>query len=236
MRIPLSGVSGNLRRTCTSLLREWCLWLWSGARFLLFAVSTPPPPPPPPRPPPAVRRLLPVPTVRRPLFATRYSPPTLHGPPPRSAARRSPFAACCLCLLFAARRLPFAARCLSPATTVRHPLFAARPLPPATTARRPPLVIRYSPPATLRPLLSARYSPPATAARYSPSAGTARHHSSPPANSRCAGRFLSGKPVFVRICAESVAYVCQKEINVILFGFRRCRNGIFVYICTNKQR
>ena len=38
----LSGVSGNLRRTCTSLLREWCLWLWSGARFLLFAVSTSP--------------------------------------------------------------------------------------------------------------------------------------------------------------------------------------------------
>ena len=29
-------------RTCTSLLREWCLWLWSGARFLLFAVSTSP--------------------------------------------------------------------------------------------------------------------------------------------------------------------------------------------------
>ena len=176
---------------------------------------------------PPVTGLL-LPAVRRLLFAA-YSPPA-------STVRRPPFAACCLCLLFAARRLPFAARCLSPATTVRHPLFAARPLPPATTARRPPLVIRYSPPATLRPLLSARYSPPATAARYSPSAGTARHHSSPPANSRCAGRFLSGKPVFVRICAESVAYVCQKEINVILFGFRRCRNGIFVYICTNKQR
>ena len=70
----------------------------------------------------------------------------------------------------------------------------------------------------------------------SPFAATARHHNSPTANSRCAGRLLSGKPAFVRICAESVAYVCQKEINVILFGFRRCRNGIFVYICTNKQR
>ena len=45
--------------------------------------------------------------------------------------------------------------------------------------------------------------------------------------------------------SEGIRYVCGifaafllilVLINVILFGFRRCRNGIFVYICTNKQR
>jgi hypothetical protein len=102
---------------------------------------------------------------------------------------------------------------------VRRLLFAAYS-PPASTVRRPlfavrrllPVVCRLLPVSTVRPPL------PATTARCR------------------AGRFLSGKPAFVRICAESAAYVCQKEINVILFGFRRCRNGIFVYICTNKQR
>ena len=169
-----------------------------------------------------------------PLFAVCCSPPTLR-PPPQSVARCLLFAACCpwfvaccLCLLFALRCPPFAARgpprlplavccpwfvacCLCLLFALRCLLLSAHPL--LTSA--------------CHSLLSARRLPPATAAR---------HHSSPPANSRCAGRFLSGKPAFVRICAESAAYVCQKEINVILFGFRRCRNGIFVYICTNKQR
>ena len=125
---------------------------------------------------------------------------------------------------------------LLPAVCRPPPQSATRCLPPALCRPLPQPADRRLSFATLRPLLSARYSPPATAARYSPSAGTARHHSSPPANSRRAGRLLSGKPAFVRICAESAAYVCRKEINVILFGFRRCRNGIFVYICTNKQR
>lgn len=103
-------------------------------------------------------------------------------------------------------------------SAVRCSLFAAR--------RSPLVACAYCSPAACHSLLSARRLPPATAAR---------HHSSPPANSRRAGRFLSGKPVFVRICAESAAYVCRKEINVILFGFRRCRNGIFVYICTKNK-
>ena len=147
-----------------------------------------------------------------------------------AAHRRSPafscplFAVCCSpptlrpppqsvarCLLFAACCPWFVACCLCLLFALRCLLLSAHPL--LTSA--------------CHSLLSARRLPPATAAR---------HHSSPPANSRCAGRFLSGKPAFVRICAESAAYVCQKEINVILFGFRRCRNGIFVYICTNKQR
>jgi len=137
-------------------------------------------------------------------------------------------------LLSAVRRLLFAV-CYPPSAARRLPLALCCSLPAA----------RCSPSAVRRPLFAACcpclslvacvYCSP-SAARYSPSAATARHHNSPTANSRCAGRFLSGKPAFVRICAESAAYVCQKEINVILFGFRRCRNGIFVYICTNKQR
>ena len=106
---------------------------------------------------PPVTGLL-LPAVRRLLFAA-YSPPA-------STVRRPPFAACCLCLLFAARRLPFAARCLSPATTVRHyspPLQSAtRCLPPALCRPLPQPADRRLSFATLRPLLSARYSPPAT--------------------------------------------------------------------------
>jgi hypothetical protein len=128
-------------------------------------------------------------------------------------------------LLSAVRRLLFAV-CYPPSAARRLPLALCCSLP---AARCSPSAVRRLLPVfvacclcllfALRcPLLSARYSLPATTAR------------------RRAGRFLSGKPVFVRICAESAAYVCRKEINVILFGFRRCRNGIFVYICTNKQR
>ena len=75
-------------------------------------------------------------------------------------------------------------------SAVRCPLFAV--------CRSPPAVRRLLPVPTVRPPL---------VIRHSPSAATARHHNSPTANSRCAGRFLSGKPVFVRICAESAAYV-----------------------------
>ena len=212
---------------------------------------------------PAVRRLLfaayspPASTVRRPpfaacclclLFAAYCSPPAtlrppstvrLHGPPPRSAARRSPFAVRRLLPVPTVRRPPSAVCC--PLFVARHhspPLQSAtRCLPPTLCRPLPQPADRRLSFATLRPLLSARYSPPATAARYSPSAATARHHNSPTANSRCAGRFLSGKPAFVRICAESAAYVCQKEINVILFGFRRCRNGIlFIFVQINKGK
>ena len=95
-------------------------------------------------PPPAVRRLLPVPTVRRLLFAARYSPPTLHGPPPRSAARRPPFAACCLCLLFAAY--------CSPPATLRPPSTVRLHGPPPAVRRSPLVACAYcSPPAVCRP-------------------------------------------------------------------------------------
>lgn len=66
---------------------------------------------------PPVTGLL-LPAVRRLLFAA-YSPPA-------STVRRSPFAACCLCLLFA-RRLLFATLRLppQPAITTRRPQTAA---------------------------------------------------------------------------------------------------------------
>ena len=143
----------------------------------------------------------------------------------RSAPPVTGFLSSTFCCSLSAVRCPlFAVRCSLSA--VRCPLSAVR-CPLSAVCRSPPAVRRLLPVPTVRPPL---------VIRHSPSAATARHHNSPTANSRCAGRFLSGKPVFVRICAESAAYVCRKEINVILFGFRRCRNGIFVYICTNKQR
>ena len=130
--------------------------------------------------------------VRRLLFAA-YSPPA-------STVRRPPFAACCLCLLFAARCSPPAVRCplLSAhpprsASTVRRPpfaacclclLFAARRLPfaarclsPATTVRHPLFAARPLPPALCRPLpqpadrrLSFATLRPLLSARYSPPA------------------------------------------------------------------
>ena len=139
---------------------------------------------------PAVRRLLfaayspPASTVRRPpfaacclclLFAAYCSPPAtlrppstvrLHGPPP--AVRRSPLVACAYCSPPAVCRL-LPAVCRPPpqsATTVRHyspPLQSAtRCLPPALCRPLPQPADRRLSFATLRPLLSARYSPPAT--------------------------------------------------------------------------
>ena len=169
-----------------------------------------------------------MPTVRRLLFAARYSPPTLHGPPPRSAARRSPFAASCLCLLFAARRLPPAVCRLLPAvcrpppqsaTTVRHPLFAARPLPPATTARRPPLVIRYSPLAVcLPPPL------PVTTVRR-PQTAAARVDSSP------ANPFLSGYALNrPHMCAERRSMLFCLASDVVETEF------LFIFVQINKGK
>ena len=129
---------------------------------------------------PPVTGLL-LPAVRRLLFAA-YSPPA-------STVRRPPFAACCLCLLFAARcslpatlrppstvrlhgppprsaarRSPFAACCLCLLFAARRLPFAARCLSPATTVRHPLFAARPLPPATTarRPPLVIRYSPPAT--------------------------------------------------------------------------
>ena len=120
------------------------------------------------------------------LFAAYCSPPAtlrppstvrLHGPPPRSAARRSPFAVRRLLPVPTVRRPPsavccplFVARHHSPppqsATTVRHyspPLQSAtRCLPPTLCRPLPQPADRRLSFATLRPLLSARYSPPAT--------------------------------------------------------------------------
>lgn len=100
------------------------------------------------------------------------------------AVRRLLFAVCCSpptlrpppqsvarCLLFAACCPWFVACCLCLLFALRCLLLSAHPL--LTSA--------------CHSLLSARRLPPATAAR---------HHSSPPANSRRAGRFLSGKPRF----------------------------------------
>ena len=124
---------------------------------------------------PPVTGLL-LPAVRRLLFAA-YSPPA-------STVRRPPFAACCLCLLFAARCSPPAVRCplLSAhpprsASTVRRPPFAVRRLLPVPTVRRPPsavccplFVARHHspPPAVCRPPFAARPLPPATTARRPP--------------------------------------------------------------------
>ena len=107
-----------------------------------------------------------MPTVRRPLFAARYSPPTLHGPPPRSAStvrlhgpppavRRSPLVACAYCS-------PPAVCRLLPAVCRPPPQSATRCLPPALCRPLPQPADRRLSFATLRPLLSARYSPPAT--------------------------------------------------------------------------
>ena len=140
--------------------------------------------------------------VRCPLSAVRCLPLAAYSPP-ASTVRRPPFAACCLCLLFAAycsppatlrppstvrlhgpppavRRSPLVAcaYCSPPAvcrppSAVCCPLFVARHhSPPLQSATRclPPALCRPLPQpadrrlsfATLRPLLSARYSPPAT--------------------------------------------------------------------------
>ncbi len=128
---------------------------------------------------PPVTGLL-LPAVRRLLFAA-YSPPA-------STVRRPPFAACCLCLLFAAycspptvRRPLLSAHPPRSASTVRRPPFAVRRLLPVPTVRRPPSAVccplfvarHHSPPlqsaTTVRhPLFAARPLPPVTTARRPP--------------------------------------------------------------------
>ena len=227
VRCPLFAVRCSLSAVRCPLSAVRCS-LFAARRLLSARLHSPPP---------AVRRLLPVPTVRRLLFAARYSPPTLHGPPPRSAARRSPFAACCLCLLFAARRLPPAVCRLLPAvcrpppqsaTTVRHPLFAARPLPPATTARRPPLVIRYSPPATLRPPplpATLRLPPQPAITTRRPQTAAARVDSSP-ANPLLSGYALN-RP---HMCAKRRSMLFCLASDVVETEF------LFIFVQINKGK
>ena len=103
---------------------------------------------------PPVTGLL-LPAVRRLLFAA-YSPPA-------STVRRPPFAACCLCLLFAAR-------CSLPAT-LRPPSTVRLHGPPPAARRSPLVACAYcSPPAVCRVLPAVCRPPPQSATRCLPPA------------------------------------------------------------------
>ena len=185
---------------------------------------------------PPVTGLL-LPAVRRLLFAA-YSPPA-------STVRRPPFAACCLCLLFAARcslpatlrppstvrlhgppprsaarRSPFAACCLCLLFAARRLPFAARCLSPATTVRHPLFAARPLPPATTarRPPLVIRYSPPATLRPLL----SARY--SPPATLRppplpATLRLPAQPAITVRRPQTAAARVDSSPANLLLSGY-----------------